>query len=280
MTTGKEIFEALVQYLLPKRDGVRDYVVCLGNQAKPLASTRGSSSIGFILTTSCSPPGSPAFVRIVSRTTPLTTAAVGRSMETLAPNAPLEPVVEREPFTPDLATRVEAGQTFEALLARAGIATSVRDAFRAAFPVRLGTTPGATNDAATAAFLRVCAGRATDGAALYVAARAGMHVPELDVTTRARLTPVLAAFTAWVDETWGAFGRTEPSAWDLTRLNSQVMTRFRSENIRHWRRHLCQRSQRHRLNWQRMNRLANRWLPPARIQHPYPEDRFHANHPR
>ncbi len=32
--------------------------------------------------------------------------------------------------------------------------------------------------------------------------------------------------------------------------------------------------------FQRMNRLANRWLPPARIQHPYPEDRFHASHPR
>jgi group II intron reverse transcriptase/maturase len=62
--------------------------------------------------------------------------------------------------------------------------------------------------------------------------------------------------------------------------NSQVMARFRSEVIRHWRRHLCQRSQRHRLNWRRMTRLADRWLPPARIQHQWPEDRFHAKHPR
>lgn len=62
--------------------------------------------------------------------------------------------------------------------------------------------------------------------------------------------------------------------------NSQVMVRFRSEVIRHWRRHLCQRSQRHRLNWRRMTRLADRWLPPARVQHPWPEDRFHAKHPR
>lgn len=58
--------------------------------------------------------------------------------------------------------------------------------------------------------------------------------------------------------------------------NSVVITRFRSEVIRHWRRHLCQRSQRHRLNWPRMTRLANRWLPPARIQHPWPDERFHA----
>ena len=58
--------------------------------------------------------------------------------------------------------------------------------------------------------------------------------------------------------------------------NSVVVSRFRSEVIRHWRRHLCQRSQRHRLNWGRMTRLANRWLPPARIQHPWPDQRFHA----
>ena len=58
--------------------------------------------------------------------------------------------------------------------------------------------------------------------------------------------------------------------------NSIVVSRFRSEVIRHWRRHLCQRSQRHRLNWRRMTRLANRWLPPARIQHPWPDQRFHA----
>lgn len=62
--------------------------------------------------------------------------------------------------------------------------------------------------------------------------------------------------------------------------NSDVIGRFRSEVIRHWRRHLCQRSQRHRLNWQRMTRLADRWLPPATIRHPYPEERFHAKHPR
>jgi hypothetical protein len=170
--------------------------------------------------------GSPAFVRILSRTAPLATAAVGSATETLAANAPLEPLVEREPFTPDLATRVEAGQTFEALLARAGIATTVRDAFRAAYPVSRdatpGATPGATIDAATAAFLRVCAGRATDGVALYEAARAGTQVPALDATMRAKVTPVLAAFTAWVDATWGAFGRTEPPAWDPTRLAYEV----------------------------------------------------------
>ena len=34
------------------------------------------------------------------------------------------------------------------------------------------------------------------------------------------------------------------------------------------------RSQRHRLNWTRMNRLLEQWLPAARIVHAWPEERF------
>lgn len=58
--------------------------------------------------------------------------------------------------------------------------------------------------------------------------------------------------------------------------NSVAIGRFRTEVIRMWVKHLRQRSQRHRLNWRRMTRLANRWLPPARIQHPWPDERFRA----
>src|SRR6266496_4297225 len=36
------------------------------------------------------------------------------------------------------------------------------------------------------------------------------------------------------------------------------------------------RGQRHRLDWQRMTRIATRSLPPARITHPFPEKRFDA----
>ena len=36
------------------------------------------------------------------------------------------------------------------------------------------------------------------------------------------------------------------------------------------------RSQKTRLTWDRMNRLTSRWLPPARVRHPYPEERFAA----
>jgi group II intron reverse transcriptase/maturase len=58
--------------------------------------------------------------------------------------------------------------------------------------------------------------------------------------------------------------------------NRRALGNFRSEVNRHWLRALRRRSQRHRMTWERMNRLVDRWLPPARILHPYPEVRFNA----
>ena len=49
---------------------------------------------------------------------------------------------------------------------------------------------------------------------------------------------------------------------------------FRTQATRHWRRALRRRSQRDRTNWKRMSRIATRWLPPAKITHPWPEKRF------
>lgn len=43
--------------------------------------------------------------------------------------------------------------------------------------------------------------------------------------------------------------------------NTDAITAFRIQATRHWCRALRRRSQRHRLNWERMNRLATRWLP-------------------
>jgi group II intron reverse transcriptase/maturase len=56
--------------------------------------------------------------------------------------------------------------------------------------------------------------------------------------------------------------------------NGHALFAFRGQVTRHWRRALRHRSQRTRLDWERMDRLATRWLPPARIQHPWPEKRF------
>ena len=56
--------------------------------------------------------------------------------------------------------------------------------------------------------------------------------------------------------------------------NSRAISAFHRQVGRLWMRALRRRSQRHRLTWKRMERLIVRWLPPARIQHPYPEVRF------
>jgi RNA-directed DNA polymerase len=58
--------------------------------------------------------------------------------------------------------------------------------------------------------------------------------------------------------------------------NIVAVAAFRTLVTRHWFKALRRRSQRVRLNWTRMNRLANRWLPPARVRHPFPNVRFAA----
>ena len=58
--------------------------------------------------------------------------------------------------------------------------------------------------------------------------------------------------------------------------NRDAVAAFRSQVTRDWHEALRRRSQRSRLDWTRMNRIATRWLPPAKIMHPYPEKRFDA----
>jgi RNA-directed DNA polymerase len=60
----------------------------------------------------------------------------------------------------------------------------------------------------------------------------------------------------------------------------QAVAAFRSQVTRHWRKTLRRRSQKTRINWDRMDRIATRWLPRARVMHPFPEVRFAATHPR
>jgi RNA-directed DNA polymerase len=55
---------------------------------------------------------------------------------------------------------------------------------------------------------------------------------------------------------------------------------FRDAIIKRWQRHLGRRSQHGALTWTRMMQLANDWLPPPRILHPWPNQRFAATYPR
>ena len=57
-------------------------------------------------------------------------------------------------------------------------------------------------------------------------------------------------------------------------MNSRAIGVFRRAVGRMWCDSLRRRSQKHRLPWERMERYVSRWLPPARICHPYPLKRF------
>ena len=58
--------------------------------------------------------------------------------------------------------------------------------------------------------------------------------------------------------------------------NTHAVAAFRTQVTRHWFKALRRRSQRTRLNWTRMNRLATRWLPPVGVRHPFSNVRFDA----
>ena len=55
--------------------------------------------------------------------------------------------------------------------------------------------------------------------------------------------------------------------------NSGAVNAFRIRVIRHWREALQRRSQRTRITWARMNRIATRWIPQTRTVHPFPQAR-------
>src|SRR5262249_12075577 len=136
--------------------------------------------------------------------------------------SPLEPLVEREAFTPDLSLRVELAQTFEDLLAAGALsAAQVSDvvaAFRAGVPL-----PDAPADDADARrFALVAAGRSFDGVAVSHAPRppppslpAGVTLPPGTATAVSAAQSVLAE---WVQAVYGEIGGDDPPAWRPERL--------------------------------------------------------------
>ncbi len=69
-------------------------------------------------------------------------------------------------------------------------------------------------------------------------------------------------------------------AYHAVPTNSQAITSFVHYVTWHWNRALGRRSQKGHVNWTRMAPVTARWLPPASVQHPYPQQRFIVKHPR
>jgi group II intron reverse transcriptase/maturase len=62
--------------------------------------------------------------------------------------------------------------------------------------------------------------------------------------------------------------------------NSRALSAFRYHVVNLWRRTLRRRSHKDGLTWERITQLANDWLPPPRVLHPWPQTRFAVTHPR
>jgi group II intron reverse transcriptase/maturase len=60
--------------------------------------------------------------------------------------------------------------------------------------------------------------------------------------------------------------------------NSNAVGTFKYHATRHWKHALGRRSQKGRITWERMNRIARRYLPPVRTRHPWPDARFAARY--
>ncbi len=69
-------------------------------------------------------------------------------------------------------------------------------------------------------------------------------------------------------------------AYHAVPTNSRTLVVFHNQVANLWRRALRRRGSRDRTTWARMEKIANDWLPPPRILHPWPNQRFAVKHPR
>src|SRR5205807_6507005 len=61
--------------------------------------------------------------------------------------------------------------------------------------------------------------------------------------------------------------------------NTMQLRIFKLRVCRLWQSVLVRRSQRAQMRWRRFTPVLNRWIPPPRVLHPYPDARFYATHP-
>jgi len=79
----------------------------------------------------------------------------------------------------------------------------------------------------------------------------------------------------WLAQVVGGF-----FAYHAVPTNSRTLGAFHRRVTELWKRALQRRSQRADLTWERMERLANDFLPKPRILHPWPHMRFAVTHSR
>lgn len=103
--------------------------------------------------------------------------------------------------------------------------------------------------------------------------RAKLH--EIKATLRKHLHAPLPEQEKWLRAVLNGY-----FAYHAVPTNMRSLQLFRHRVACAWRRALSRRSQKAHINWERMTRTAEAWLPQPRILHPWPDRRFAANHPR
>ncbi len=98
---------------------------------------------------------------------------------------------------------------------------------------------------------------------------------EIKVELRRRMHQTIPVQGRWLKQVvTGHF------AYYAVPTNSRALSAFRHYVTDHWRRTLRRRSQKDGFTWERMTKLTDGWLPPPRILHPWPDQRFAVKHPR
>ncbi len=139
----------------------------------------------------------------------------GAESKPFANQAPLEALVESEPCTPDLATAVELGQRFEAMLTEAQLEREIVR-YRRHYPLAADKALAPQEeDLEAVCFLRVCAGRAINGIALY-------RDKKPPTVTKSEIQ-LLEKFRDWVRSVYGeALTTSDAPAWRPERLEYGV----------------------------------------------------------
>jgi RNA-directed DNA polymerase len=98
---------------------------------------------------------------------------------------------------------------------------------------------------------------------------------EIKETLRRRMNRPIPETGKWLAQVVGGY-----FAYHAVPTNSPALSAFRYHTLVLWHRQLCRSSQRARLDWTRMTKLADEFLPKPGILHPWPSVRFAVKHPR
>jgi group II intron reverse transcriptase/maturase len=99
--------------------------------------------------------------------------------------------------------------------------------------------------------------------------RAKLHAVKAEL--RKRMHDSLAAVGTWLASVVRGY-----FAYHAIPGNWKAIAGFRTQVARLWYKTLRRRGQKSRINWARMIKIVNTWLPRVRIQHPWPEQRLGA----